>query len=297
MQQYYYMDAQGQTQGPVGETDLRKLHGSGAVQDNTYVAVVGSTEWKPLSEAIPPATPPPPADGGAPPPPGGTGNPPPPNETKGPPPGRKCHELDYEVIGDDIQVVEIELAPGETVIAEAGAMNYMEDGIQFEVKMGDGSKPEEDFFGKQTNSDNHVIGGEAIFMTHFTNNLGVKKEGSLLGALPRQDPAHQHGQDGRRDPLPKKFVLVRSPRHGSIHRLHQEAWEQRGLHFTEAQRRWHGISPCRWHRNEKGTSLRNTASRCRLHCGFHLRRQLRPADGRQAQVDVPWKTRACPWQP
>ncbi len=50
----------------------------------------------------------------------------------------KCHEVDYEIIGDDIQIVEVELDPGETVIAEAGAMNYMDDGITYEAKMGDG---------------------------------------------------------------------------------------------------------------------------------------------------------------
>jgi uncharacterized protein (AIM24 family) len=51
------------------------------------------------------------------------------------------HEIDYKIIGDDIQFVEIELDPGETVIAEAGAMVYMEQGISFDVKMGDGSTP------------------------------------------------------------------------------------------------------------------------------------------------------------
>ena len=50
----------------------------------------------------------------------------------------KCHEVDYEIFGDDLQIVEVELDPGETVIAEAGAMNYMEDGITFEAKMGEG---------------------------------------------------------------------------------------------------------------------------------------------------------------
>ena len=43
----------------------------------------------------------------------------------------RCHEVDYEIIGHDMQMVEVELDPGETVIAEAGAMNYMEDGIQY----------------------------------------------------------------------------------------------------------------------------------------------------------------------
>ena len=48
------------------------------------------------------------------------------------------HEIDYELIGDDMQIVEVELDPGETVIADAGAMNYMEEHISFEAKMGDG---------------------------------------------------------------------------------------------------------------------------------------------------------------
>ncbi len=52
----------------------------------------------------------------------------------------KCHKVDFEIFGDDMQIVEVELDPSETVIAEAGAMNYLEDGISFETKMGDGSK-------------------------------------------------------------------------------------------------------------------------------------------------------------
>jgi hypothetical protein len=44
---------------------------------------------------------------------------------------RLCHEVDYQVLGDDMQIVEVELDSGETVIAEAGAMNYMDDGIGF----------------------------------------------------------------------------------------------------------------------------------------------------------------------
>jgi uncharacterized protein (AIM24 family) len=47
----------------------------------------------------------------------------------------KCHEVDYEIFGDDMQTVEVELDPGETVIAEAGAMNWMEDGIGFEANI------------------------------------------------------------------------------------------------------------------------------------------------------------------
>jgi Mitochondrial biogenesis AIM24 len=52
----------------------------------------------------------------------------------------KCHEVDYKIIGNDMQVVEVELDPSESVVAEAGAMNYMDDDITFEAKMGDSSR-------------------------------------------------------------------------------------------------------------------------------------------------------------
>ncbi len=81
----------------------------------------------------------------------------------------KSHEIDYKIIGHDIQLVEVELDPGETVIAEAGAMTYMEDGIEFETKMGDGSNPSQGFLGKLMSAGSRVIAGESAFITHFTN--------------------------------------------------------------------------------------------------------------------------------
>lgn len=79
------------------------------------------------------------------------------------------HELDYKIIGHDIQLVEVELDPQETVIAEAGAMLYMREGIEFEAKMGDGSNPDQGFMGKLFSMGSRVITGESLFMTHFTN--------------------------------------------------------------------------------------------------------------------------------
>ena len=86
----------------------------------------------------------------------------------------RCHEVDYEILGHDIQLVEIELDPGETVIAEAGAMNYMEQGISFETKMGDGSDPDEGMMSKIFSAAKRKITGESIFTTHFTNQ-GTQK--------------------------------------------------------------------------------------------------------------------------
>ncbi|UZR95773.1 TIGR00266 family protein [Chondrinema litorale] len=92
------------------------------------------------------------------------------------------HEIDYQILGDSIQIVEVELDPDETVIAEAGAMVYMEQGISFETKMGDGSRPDEGFFGKLLSAGSRIITGESAFMTHFTHR-GVGK-GHVAFAAP-----------------------------------------------------------------------------------------------------------------
>jgi uncharacterized protein (AIM24 family) len=70
---------------------------------------------------------------------------------------KKSHEVDYQIFGDDLQFVEVELDPRETVIAEAGAMMYMEEGITFETKMGDGSQPEAGFLGKLGSAANGLL--------------------------------------------------------------------------------------------------------------------------------------------
>ena len=94
------------------------------------------------------------------------------------------HEIDYKIIGEDIQIVEIELDPNETVIAEAGAMLFMEDGIQFETKMGDGSQPDQGFMGKLLQAGSRLITGESLFMTHFTNRGVGKRKVAFAAPYP-----------------------------------------------------------------------------------------------------------------
>lgn len=94
------------------------------------------------------------------------------------------HEIDYEIKGHDVQFVEIELDPQETVIAEAGAMLYMEDGIEFEAKMGDGSNPSQGFFGKLVSGASRVITGESLFLTHFTHRGHGKKRVAFSAPYP-----------------------------------------------------------------------------------------------------------------
>lgn len=96
----------------------------------------------------------------------------------------KSHEVDFEIYGDDMQVVEVELDPGETVIAEAGAMNWVEDGISFEARMGDGSQPERGFLGKLMDAGKRALSGESLFMTHFTNQGSGKKRVAFAAPYP-----------------------------------------------------------------------------------------------------------------
>ena len=94
------------------------------------------------------------------------------------------HEIDFEIIGSDLQIVEVELDPGETVIAEAGAMNYMDEGISFEAKMGDGSQADNGLLGKLMGAGKRALSGESIFMTHFTNGSIGKKRVSFAAPYP-----------------------------------------------------------------------------------------------------------------
>jgi uncharacterized protein (TIGR00266 family) len=94
------------------------------------------------------------------------------------------HEIDFKIFGNDIQFVEIELDPKETVIAEAGAMVYMEQDISFEVKMGDGSTPNQSVMGKLLSAGSRLITGESLFLTHFTNQGQGKSRVAFAAPYP-----------------------------------------------------------------------------------------------------------------
>lgn len=94
------------------------------------------------------------------------------------------HVIDYKIHGDDMQVVAIELDPNETVIAEAGSMNWMDSGISFEAKMGDGTEPDSGIMGKLFSVGKRVLTGESIFLTHFTNIESGKKEVAFAAPYP-----------------------------------------------------------------------------------------------------------------
>lgn len=94
------------------------------------------------------------------------------------------HDIDYRIYGDDIQFVEVELDPRETVIAEAGTMVYMDDGITFETRMGDGSQPNQGLMGKLFEAGSRLLTGESLFITHFTNNGHTKRKIAFAAPYP-----------------------------------------------------------------------------------------------------------------
>jgi len=170
MKVWHYHSASGST-ASTSDENLPELVASGAITAATLVWTEGMTGWEPAAKALPqlfqsPAAPPPLPPGRA--------------SAR----GKRSHEIDYEILGESIQMVEIELDPQETVIAEAGAMNYMEDGIAFETKMGDGSEPDTGFMGKLMAVGKRALTGESIFMTHFTNRGAGKKRVTFAAPYP-----------------------------------------------------------------------------------------------------------------
>ncbi len=96
------------------------------------------------------------------------------------------HEIDYTIIGEEMQLVEIELDPKETVIAEAGSFMYMKQGIQMQTIFGDGSRKSENdgLFGKILGAGKRLLTGESLFMTAFTNTDNNKSRVAFAAPYP-----------------------------------------------------------------------------------------------------------------
>lgn len=161
MKTWHYADSN-KNQHRVSEDQLPSLIRHGVVRRETPMWSPGMANWQPAGEVIAPyflelPDEPPPVPGAR------------------PLRSQRSHEVDYEIFGDDMQIVEVELDPGETVIGEAGAMNYMEEDILFESKMGDGSQPDQGLMGKLLGAGKRMLTGESIFMTHFTHRGGSQK--------------------------------------------------------------------------------------------------------------------------
>jgi uncharacterized protein (TIGR00266 family) len=117
------------------------------------------------------------------------------------------HEIEYEIIGAEMQLVEVTLDPGETVVAEAGSMTYMEQDIAFDTRMGDGSNPRQGFMGKLLSAGKRVFTGESLFTTHFTNEGTQKRRVGFAAPYPGNVIALDLARIGRRVTCQKDAFL------------------------------------------------------------------------------------------
>ncbi|MGE0385081.1 MAG: TIGR00266 family protein [Gammaproteobacteria bacterium] len=94
--------------------------------------------------------------------------------------------IDFEIFGDDMQFVEIELDPGEAAIGEAGAMMMMQDGIEMDTVFGDGSRASatSGLMGKLLGAGKRLITGESLFTTIYHNESGQKRKVAFAAPYP-----------------------------------------------------------------------------------------------------------------
>ena len=96
----------------------------------------------------------------------------------------RMHEVDYEIFGDDMQFVEVELDPQEATLAEAGAMMYMDDDIEMETIFGDGAEKSGGLMGTLMGAGKRLLTGESLFMTIFSNQGSRKRRVAFGGPYP-----------------------------------------------------------------------------------------------------------------
>ncbi|MFB3904012.1 MAG: TIGR00266 family protein [Acidobacteriota bacterium] len=172
--QQWYMAIGGRQVGPVGEQEIISNLRNGSIDAKTLLFTAGMTNWTPLKE-VPQFTAylgtvksPAGAVAQAP---AGQAYAPPAAEAYQPQAGRRAHEIDHKIYGEEMQFVEIELDPGESAVAEAGTMMYMMQAIQMETIFGDGSGQQQQtgFMGSLLGAGKRILTGESLFMTVFTN--------------------------------------------------------------------------------------------------------------------------------
>ncbi|MDX9750432.1 MAG: TIGR00266 family protein [Flavobacteriales bacterium] len=111
---------------------------------------------------------------------------------------RTTHELDHRIVGDDMQCVEITLDPHETVIAEAGTLMMMDEGISMRTIFGDGNAQDQGFMGKLWGAGKRVLTGESLFMTTYTNDTTGRRTAWFAAPYPgRIMPMHLGDFQGR----------------------------------------------------------------------------------------------------
>jgi uncharacterized protein (TIGR00266 family) len=181
----WYLAIGGQQVGPIGEDEVIRSIQAGTVDGKTLVFTAGMTNWTPLKDvpqlaprlggpaapAAPAAQPAAAASTGA-----AAG------ASAGQ--GRLAQEIDYKIHGSEMQFVEVFLDPGESAVAEAGAMMFMSPNIKMETIFGDGSSRQQGgIMGALMGAGKRLLTGESLFMTVFTN-AGTSGQDRVAFAAP-----------------------------------------------------------------------------------------------------------------
>jgi uncharacterized protein (TIGR00266 family) len=95
----------------------------------------------------------------------------------------KSHEIDYRLIGDDMQAVIVTLDPQETVVAEAGAMMYMQDDITMNTTL-DPTGRSSGLFGRLMSGAKRALAGDSFFVTTFTNDGRIRRDVAFAAPYP-----------------------------------------------------------------------------------------------------------------
>jgi len=171
----WYMAIGGHQVGPVSQEDVVTNLRNGTIDGNTLVFSAGMANWTPLKDVpalaayltspasrAAAATPPPLS------------------------PGQRAHEIDFRILGSEMQFVEVELDPGESAVAEAGSMMYMTPGIQMETVFGDGSHQQQrsGVMGALLGAGKRLLTGESLFITVFTNQGSGKQQVAFAAPYP-----------------------------------------------------------------------------------------------------------------
>ena len=164
----WFVAVDGKQQGPFSEQELIDRIRKGQLGRRAHVYTHGMADWEPIGSRQPFA-----AALGA-------------NESSPPPPPRTAaHEIDYEIVGQEMQFVQITLDPGEACIAEAGSFMYMDPGIQMETIFGDGSgQSGGGFMGSLLQAGKRVLTGESLFVTVFGNAAAQRQQVAFAAPYP-----------------------------------------------------------------------------------------------------------------
>jgi len=175
----WFVAIDGNSVGPMTESELVNALRAGKYTVETQVFTEGMAGWVPAGsieelKGHAPATPPPV--------PAATGS--------------SADEVDYEIHGSEMQFVEVELDPGESVVAEAGGMMYMGEGIEMQTIFGDGSAQQDSIIDKLVGAGKRLLTGESLFMTVFTHTGTGKTRVAFASPYPGKIIAvdlRQHG--------------------------------------------------------------------------------------------------------